>query len=118
MHVPGPKCTSTDLQKVSLACLEVLYRSDNHAQFRGVLVGSRGPGVLVGASTTKGTRPRTLTAQSGGVRACGICRNTSAHLLYFETFVVQIPVATAASKSLLATRQQSRVAGRTFRAAS
>jgi hypothetical protein len=118
MDLPGPKCTSTDLQKVFLACLEVLHGCDHLAQFHSVLVGSRAPGVLVRASTTKGTRPRTLTAQSGGVRACRIYRNTSAHLLYFETFVVQIPVATAASKSLLATRQQSRVAGRTFRAAS
>jgi hypothetical protein len=118
MDVPCPKCNSTDLQKVSLACEEVLYLCDKRAQFHGVLVGSGGPGVLVGASTTKGTRQTTLTAQSGGVGTCRICRNTSAHLLSFETFVIQIPVATAASKSLLAARQQKRVAGRTFRAES
>jgi len=118
MDVPCPKCNSTALQKVSLAWLEVLYRCDKRAQFHGVLVGSDGPGVLVGASPTNGTRQTTLTAQSGGVRTCRICGNSSAHLLYFETFVVQIPVATAASKSLLATRQQDRVAGRTFRAES
>ena len=119
MDVPCPKCNSTDLQKVSLACLEVLYRCDKPAKFHGALVGSEGSGVLVGASTTKETRPTTLTAQSGGVSTCRISRNTSAHLLYFETFVVQILVATAASKSLLATRQQDRVAaGRTFRAES
>jgi hypothetical protein len=118
MDVPCPRCNSTDLQKVSLACLEVLYPCDNRAQFRGFLVGSGGPGALVGASTTKGTRPATLTAQGGGVRPCRILRNTSAHLLYFEAFFVQIPVATAAFKSLLATRQQNREAGRTFRAES
>jgi hypothetical protein len=67
MDVPCPKCNSADLQKVSLACEEVLYRCDKHAQFHGILVGSGGPGVLIGASTTKGTRQTTLTAQSGGV---------------------------------------------------
>lgn len=118
MDVPCPKCNSTDLQKVSLACEEVLYRCDKRAQFHGVLVGSGGPGVLVGASTTKGTRRTTLTAQSGGVGTCRICKNTSARLLSFETFVFEIPVAMTASRSLLAARQQNRVVGRTFRAES
>jgi hypothetical protein len=116
MDVPCPKCNSTDLQKVSLACEELLYRCDKRAHFHGVLFGSGGPGVLVGASTTEGARQTALTAQSGGVETCRICRNTSAHLLSFETFVVQIPVATAASKSLPAARQQKSVADRTFRA--
>jgi hypothetical protein len=116
MDVPCPKSNSTDLQKVSLACEEVPYRCDKGAQFRGVLAGSSGPGFLVGASTTKGTRQTSLTAPSAGVRTCRICRNTSAHLLSFETLVVQIRVATAASNSLLAAREQNRVAGRTFRA--
>jgi hypothetical protein len=118
MDVPCPKCNSTDLKKVSLACEEVLYRCDKRPQFRGVLVGSGGPGAFVGASTTKGTRRTGLTAQSGGVGTCRICKKTSARLLSFKTFVVQIPVATAASKSLLAARPQNRVAGRTFRAES
>src|SRR6266849_3251863 len=119
MDVPCPKCNSTDLQRVSLACKEVLYRvslackevlyrCDTREQFHGVLVGSRGPGVLVGASTTKGTRQTTHTAQSSGMGTCRICRNTSAYLSSFETFVAQIPVATAHSKSLLAARQQNR----------
>ncbi len=118
MDVPCPKCNSTDLQKVSLACEEVLYRCAKRAHFHGVLAGSGGPGVPVGASTTKRTRQTTLAAQSGGVGTCRICRNTSARLLSFETFVVQIPVATAASKSLLAARQQNRAASRTLRAES
>jgi len=118
MDLPGPKCNSTDLQKVSLACEEVLCRCDKRAPLHGVLVGSRGPGVLVGASTTKGSSQTTLTAQSGGVRKCRICRNTSAQLLSLETIVVPILVATTASKSLLAARQQTRVAGGTFRAES
>ena len=116
MDVPCPKCNSTDLQKVSLACEEALYRCDKHAQFHGVLVGGGGPGVL--ASTAKRTRQTTLAARSGGMGPCRICKNTSGHLLSFEAFVVQIPVATAASKSLLAARQQNRVVSRTFRAES
>jgi hypothetical protein len=55
MDVPCPKCNSTDLKKVSLAYEEGLYQSDKRAQFRGVLIGSGGPGVLVGTSKTKGT---------------------------------------------------------------
>jgi len=118
MDLPGPKCNSTAFQKVSLACEEVFSRCDNRAQFLGVLVGSGGQRVLVGASTTKGTRQTTLTAQSRGVRTFRICRNPSGHLLSFQTFVLQIPVTTAVSKSLLAARHQNRVAGRTFRAES
>lgn len=118
MDVPCPKCHSTDLQKVPLAREEVPYGCDERAQFHGVLAGSGVPGVLVGASTTKGTRQTTLTAQSGGMGTYGICRNTSAHVLSFEIFVVQIPVATRASKSLPAARRQNRVAARTFRAES
>jgi hypothetical protein len=118
MDVPCPKCNSTDLKKASLACEEVLYRCDNRAQFRGVLVGSGDPKVRVGTSTTKGTKQTGLTAQNGGVGTCRICTKTSARLLSFETFVVPIPVATSASKSLLAARPQNRVAGRTFRAES
>jgi hypothetical protein len=93
MDVPCPKSNGTDLQKVSLACEELL-------------------------PTTHGPTQTMLTAQCGGVGTFRICRNTSAHLLSFETFVAQIPVATAASKSLLAARQQNRVAYKTFRAAS
>jgi hypothetical protein len=118
MDVPCPKSNSTDLQKVSLACEEVLYRCDQRAHLHGVLVESGGPGVLVGATTTNGTRQTMLTAESGGMGTCRICRKTSVRVLPFATFFVQIPVATAASKRLLATRQQNRVAGRTFRTVS
>lgn len=108
MDVPCPKSNSTDLQKVSLACEEVLYQCDKRAHLHGVLVERRGSGVLLEASTTNGTRPTKLTAQSGGIATRRICRKTSAQFLSFETFVVQTPVATAASKSLLAARQQNR----------
>lgn len=115
MDVPCPKCNGTDLKKVSLAYEEGLYQSDKRAQFRGVLAGSAGPGVLAGTSTTKGTKQTGLTGQSGGVETCRICKNASARLLSFETFVVQIPVVASASESLLVARQQNRVVGRTFR---
>jgi hypothetical protein len=118
MDLPSPKCHSTDLQKVPLVCEEVPYGCDKRAQFHGVLVGSGGPGVLAGTSTTQGTRQTTCTAQSGGMGTYRICGNTSAYVLSFETFVVQIPVATRASKSLPAARRQNRVAARTFRAES
>ena len=115
MDLPCPKCNSTDLQQVSLACEEVFYRCDKRAQFHGVLVVSRGPEVLVIASTRKDRYETTLAAQGGEMMTHRICRNTSAHLLSSETFVVQISIATAASRSLLAARRQTRVAGRTLR---
>ena len=115
--MPGPKCYS-DLQKVPLACEEVPHGCDKRAQFHSVLLGSRGPGVLLRASTTKATRQTTLTAQSRGIATYRISRNTSAHVLSFEIFVVQIPVATRALKSLPAARRQNRVAARAFRAES
>jgi hypothetical protein len=118
MDVPCPKSNSTDLQKDSLACEEMPYRCDQRAQFHGVLAVSGGPVVLVGASNTNQKRQTTLTAQSGAMGICRICRNTSAHVLSFATFFVQMRVPRAASKSLLAARQQTRVARRTFRAES
>jgi len=120
MDVPCPKYNSIDFQKVSLAAEAVLYRRDKRAQSHGIPVGSGGPGVLVQASTTKGTRQRTLAAQSCTVRTqtCRICRNPSAHLSSSETFVAEIPVMTAAPDSLLAAHRQNRVAGRASRAES
>jgi hypothetical protein len=118
MDVPCPRSNSTDLQKVPLACEEALYGCDRSAQFHGVLVEGSGSEVLVEASLTNGTRQTTLASQSGRMGTCRIHRNISAPVLSFETFVVQIPVARAASNNLPASRQQNRVAGRTFRAAS
>jgi hypothetical protein len=118
MDVPCPKSNSTDPQKVSLACVEVLYRCDKLAHLHGVLVESGGPEVLVGASTTNGTRPMKLIAQSGGVAIRRICRKTSAQLLSFETFAVQTPVAAVPSKKLLAARHQNRAPRGIFRAES
>jgi hypothetical protein len=118
MHVPCPDCNSTNLQKVPLACEEVLYRCDKRAYLHRVLVEIRGPGALVRASITNGTMQKTLTAQGAGMATRRICRNTSTRSLSSEPFVIQIPVVTAASKRLLAARQQNRAAGRAFRAVS
>jgi len=116
MYVPCPDCNCTNLQKVSLACQEVLYRCDNPAQFHGVLDVIGGPSVLERAATTDDTRRAKLTAQGAGRATRRICRNTSAHLSFPETFVIQIPVATAASKGPLAARRQNPVTVRAFRA--
>ena len=118
MDVPSPRSNSTVLQKVPLACEEVFYRCDKAAYLRRVLAGSGGPGVLLGASTTNGRGQTKLTAQSGGLATRRICRNTSPHWLVPETFVIQMLVAKAASKSLLGVQQQTHAAGRIFRAES
>jgi hypothetical protein len=116
MYVPCPDCNSTNLQKVSLACEEVLYRCDHPAQFQGVLGVFGGPGVLERASTTNDTRRAKLTAQGAGMATRRICRNTTPHLSFPETFVIQISVATATSKRLLAARRENCAAVRAFRA--
>ena len=94
MDLPCPKCNSTNLQKVSLACEEVPWQCGKRV---------RPPGVLAG---------------SGWLGTSRIRRNTSAHWLSFETVVVQFPVATAASKNFVHASRQNRLAGRTVRAAS
>ena len=116
MCVPCPDYNCTNLQKTSLACEEVLSRCDNSVQFHGVLNVIGGPSVLERASTTNDTRRAKLTAQTAGIATPRISRNTSAHLSFPETFVIQIPVASAASKRLLAARRQNRVADGAFRA--
>jgi hypothetical protein len=116
MHVPCPDCNSTNLQKVSLGSEAVLYRCDKRAQLHGVLGVIGGPGVLLRASTTNDTRQTKFTAQGGGMATRRTCGNTSTRSLSSETFVIQIPVATAASKQLLVARRQNRVAVRAFRA--
>jgi hypothetical protein len=116
MYEPCPDCNCTNLQKTSLACEEVLYRCDNPAQFQLVLNVIGGPSALERASTTNDTRRAKLTAQAAGIATRRICRNTSAHLSFRETFVIQISVASAASKRLLAARRQIRAAVRAFRA--
>ena len=118
MDVPSPKSNSTVLQKVPLACEEVFYRCDKAAYLRRVLAGRGDSGVLVGASERNRTRQTKLTVQSGGIATRRICRNTSPHWLSPETLVTQILVARVASKSLLGVHQQTRAAGRIFRAES
>ncbi len=61
MDLRCPKCNSTDLKKVSLAYEEGLFRSDARTQMHGILVGSGGPGILMGTGATKGTHQTTLS---------------------------------------------------------
>lgn len=114
MGVPCPKSSRTDVKNVSLACEERFCQTDRRAQFRGILAGSGSREILVGTAKTKGTKLMGLTAQSGGMGACRIRKNTSARLLSFETLMVQILVATNASRSLLVARRQNREAVELF----
>src|SRR5208282_2369093 len=118
MDVPCPESNSTVLQMVPLACEEVPYRRARRSYLRRILVKIGGPKVLVRTSTTKKTSQTTLNAQKEGVGTHRISGNTSAHSLSSKALIVQIPLATPASRSLLAARRQNRVAGRTFRAES
>jgi len=117
MDVPCPKCTSTDLEKVSLVNEERLYQSDKRAQFRCVLIGGRGQGVLVGISTTKGTKRRGSPHKAVGVDLSNLQE-------YFSALVVPRNIRRSnlrrdeSFQNLLVARQQNRVAGGTFRAQS
>jgi hypothetical protein len=62
-----PKRKYTDLQKISLAYEEGLFQTDKRVQVRSVLVRERWPGSSCRASTTKGTRRTTPTAQLVGL---------------------------------------------------
>ncbi len=117
MDVPCPNCNSTDLKKVSLVYEERLYQSDKRAQFRGVLIGSGGPRVLVDTSTTKGTKQRGSPHKAVG----GDMSNLQE---YFSALVVPRNIRRSNLRrddrfqKLLVVPQQNRVAGRTFRAES
>src|SRR5580704_14360969 len=79
MDVPCPRANSTDLQKVSLACEEVLYGCDRSAQFHGVLVESGGPGVLVGPRQRMAQGRRSSPQKAVGwrlVESAGIFQRT------------------------------------------
>jgi|SRR5882762_7073783 len=61
MDLRCPKCNSTDLKKVSLAYQEGLFRTEARTRIRGILVGSGGPGILVGSAETKGTHQTSVS---------------------------------------------------------
>jgi hypothetical protein len=61
MDLRCPKCNSTDLKKVSLACEEGLYQTEGRTRLRAVAVGSGGPDLVVGRATTRGSQQSALS---------------------------------------------------------
>jgi hypothetical protein len=61
MDLRCPKCSSTDLKKVSLAYQKGLFRVDARTRMLGFLFASGGPDVLVGRATTSGVQQSTLS---------------------------------------------------------
>ena len=56
-----PKCNSTDLKKVSLAYQEGLFSTVARTRLRAVVVGGRGPDLLVARATTRGLQQSVLS---------------------------------------------------------
>jgi hypothetical protein len=61
MNLRCPKCSSTDLKKVSLAHQEGLFRVDTRTRMLGFLFASGGPDVMVGRATTTGVQQSALS---------------------------------------------------------
>lgn len=61
MDLRCPKCSSTDLKKVTLAYQEGLFHVDTRTRMLGFLFASEGPDVLVGRATTRGVRQSALS---------------------------------------------------------
>lgn len=61
MDLRCPKCSSTDLKKVSLAYQEGLFHVDTRTRMLGLLFASGGPDVLVGRATTRGAQQTALS---------------------------------------------------------
>jgi hypothetical protein len=61
MDLRCPKCSSTDLKKVSLAYQEGLFRVDARTRMLGFLFASGGPDVMVGRATTTGVQQSVLS---------------------------------------------------------
>src|SRR5438552_7735277 len=61
MDLRCPKCSSTDLKKVSLAYQEGLFHVDTRTRMLGFLFASGGPDVLVGRATTRGVQQTALS---------------------------------------------------------
>jgi hypothetical protein len=58
-----PNCNSADLKKVSLAYQEGLFYTVAHTRLRAVVVGGRGPDLLVARATTRGFHQSVLSKQ-------------------------------------------------------
>jgi hypothetical protein len=61
MDLRCPKCSSTDLKKVTLAYQEGLFHVDTRTRMLGLLFASGGPDVLVGRATTRGVQQSALS---------------------------------------------------------
>jgi len=55
MNLRCPQCSSTDLNRASLAYQEGFSRIKTHSRLRAIAVGSDGPDVIMGRVTGKGT---------------------------------------------------------------
>jgi len=64
MDVPCPKCNNTDLQKVSLACEEVLHLCDKRAQFVQIHAATTTSRSLLVARRQNRVASRTFRAES------------------------------------------------------
>jgi len=56
MDLRCPKCSSTDLKKVSLAYQEGLFHVTTRTRMLGLLFASGGPDIMVGRATTRGVQ--------------------------------------------------------------
>jgi len=61
MDLRCPKCSSTDLKKVSLAYQEGLFHVNARTRMLGLLFASGGPDVMVGRATTSGVQQSSLS---------------------------------------------------------
>src|SRR6266481_5174957 len=61
MDLRCPKCSSTDLKKVSLAYQEGLFHVNARTRMLGLLFASGGPDVMVGRATTRGVQQSALS---------------------------------------------------------
>src|SRR5260370_41432969 len=61
MALRCPKCSSTDLRKVSLAHQDGLFRVHARTRMLGFLFASGGPDVMVGRATTSGVQQSALS---------------------------------------------------------
>jgi hypothetical protein len=61
MDLRCPKCSSTDLKKVSLAYQEGLFHVGTRTRMLGFLFASGGPDVMVGRATTSGIQQSALS---------------------------------------------------------
>jgi hypothetical protein len=61
MDLRCPKCTGTDLKKVSLAYQEGLFRVDKRTRMLGFLFAAGGANVMVGRATTTGVQQSALS---------------------------------------------------------